>query len=61
VVDEPRQTEVTELGVEGLVQHDVARFDVAVDDALIPFLVEVQYGGRQSKNYLVPEKNSDLR
>jgi len=47
------------LGVEGLVQHDVARLDVAMDDALVPLLVEVQHGGRQSKNYLVSE-NSKL-
>jgi len=46
VVDEPRKAEVAELGVEGLVQHDVARLDVAMDDALVPLLVEVQHGGR---------------
>jgi hypothetical protein len=31
-----------------------------MDDALVPLLVEVQHGGRQSKNYLVSE-NSKLR
>jgi hypothetical protein len=45
VVDEPREPEVAELGVEGLVQHHVARLHVAVHHALLPLLVEVEQRG----------------
>jgi len=39
MVDEPRQPEVAELGVEGGVQHDIAGFDVPVQYTLFAVLM----------------------
>ena len=54
VVDQPREPEVAELGVEGGVEHNVAGLDVTVQDALLPLLMQVQECRTDSKHDLMP-------
>ncbi|KAL8172295.1 hypothetical protein V2J09_024099 [Rumex salicifolius] len=55
VVLEPAgQTEVAETGVEVGIEHDVAGFDVAVDDLSLQLLVEVEKRGGEAADYLLP-------
>ena len=54
MVDEPGEPEVTELGVEGRVQHDVARLDVPMYHTLLPLFVQVEEGRPQAQHDLVP-------
>ena len=54
VVDQPRQAEVAQLGVQRGVQHDVARLDVTVHYALLPLRVEVPQRRPQTHDDLVP-------
>ena len=54
MVAEPGEAEVAELGDERVVQHDVARLDVAVHHALLPLLVQVPERRSQAEDDLVP-------
>ncbi|BAT18017.1 Os12g0609025, partial [Oryza sativa Japonica Group] len=54
VVYEPREAEVAEPGAERRVQHDVARLDVAVHDALLRLVVQVHQRGADAEHDLVP-------
>ena len=56
VVDQPGEPEVTELGMEGRVQHHVAGLDVPVHHALLPLLVQVQRRRPESQHDLVPDR-----
>ena len=55
VVDQPGEPEVTELGMEGRVQHHVAGLDVPVHHALLP-LLQVQKRRPESQHDLVPDR-----
>jgi hypothetical protein len=54
MVDEAREPEVPQLGVERRVKHYVARLDVPVHNTLLPLLVQVRQRRPEAKNDLVP-------
>ncbi|CAL9037316.1 unnamed protein product [Musa banksii] len=56
VVDEPGEPEISQLGVERGVQHDVAGLDVAVHHALLPLLVKIEQSRGEAQRYLVPRR-----
>jgi hypothetical protein len=49
--------EVAELGGEGGVEHNIARLDVTVQDALLPLLMQVQECRADSKHDLMPNEH----
>jgi hypothetical protein len=55
VVNHPREPEIAKLGVEGGVKQDIARFDVTVQNALLPILVQVHKCGSDSKHDVMPK------
>jgi hypothetical protein len=55
VVDHPSEPEIAKLGVEGGVKQDIARFDVTVQNALLPILVQVHKCRSDSKHDAMPK------
>ena len=50
------EAKVPELRAEGGVQHDIARLDIPVDDALQTLLVEVEHRRREAQRNVVPHR-----
>ena len=55
MVDHPREPEIAKLGIEGGVKQDIARFDVTVQNTLLPLLVQVQKCRSDSKHDVMPK------
>ena len=54
VVNKPRKPEVAELGVEGSIEHNIAWFNVSVQNPLFTVLMYVQKCGANPKNNIIP-------